>query len=212
MPLLDSPFKEYDGRRTLRSLADALEKLHEVGSLFDGEHVQIKTQGMPLPDRQTGIVAIVGPQRPDGSVWIVWMPPAAKFTAAVTSARQVHPIDVLNGAVSDREGNVETVDGKYFHGINFIPTPFPPEFTKTQHAIVELATEFLGADDRCYRPIHEELMPEIGFLDFSQVPKVQIQKLKALKHFILRRIPEASPYEIVSALRQSGMRFPRQQP
>jgi hypothetical protein len=45
MPLLQHPYFEYDGRKTMRSLADALTKLRELGNLSDGEDVEIKTMG-----------------------------------------------------------------------------------------------------------------------------------------------------------------------
>jgi hypothetical protein len=50
MPLLQYPWLEYDGRKTMRSLADALTKLRELGNLSVGENVEIKTMGIRLPD------------------------------------------------------------------------------------------------------------------------------------------------------------------
>jgi hypothetical protein len=46
----------------MRSLADALTKLRELGNLSDRENVEIKTTGIRLPDgRLSGIVSVLGP-------------------------------------------------------------------------------------------------------------------------------------------------------
>ena len=67
MPLLRYPYLEYDGREIMRSLADALTKLRELGNLSDRENVEIKTTGIRLPDgRLSGIVSVLGPQQQDG--------------------------------------------------------------------------------------------------------------------------------------------------
>ena len=68
MPLLRYPYLEYDGREIMRSLADALTKLRELGNLSDRENVEIKTTGISrLPDgRLSGIVSVLGPQQQDG--------------------------------------------------------------------------------------------------------------------------------------------------
>ena len=46
MPLLRYPYLEYDGRKIMRSLADALTKLRELGNLSGRENVEIKTMGI----------------------------------------------------------------------------------------------------------------------------------------------------------------------
>ena len=85
MPLLRYPYLEYDGRKTMRSLADALTKLRELGNLSDRENVEIKTMGIRLPDgRLSGIVSVLGPQQQDGTRRIIFMPSSATFSARTT--------------------------------------------------------------------------------------------------------------------------------
>ena len=75
MPLLRYPYLEYDGRKTMRSLADALTKLRELGNLSDRENVEIKTMGIRLQDgRLSGIVSVLGPQQQDGTRRVIFMP------------------------------------------------------------------------------------------------------------------------------------------
>ena len=82
MGLFAPPVHDFDGRKSLRSLADALEKLREFDGLADDENAVIRTMGMRLPDgRLTAIVSVVGPKRPNGQFSIVRMPTAGKFAA-----------------------------------------------------------------------------------------------------------------------------------
>jgi hypothetical protein len=71
MPLLAGPFREIDGRQTMRSLADALAKLREAGGLCDGEDATVKTLAVGLPNGGcTGVVSVVGPSRPAPPQWL----------------------------------------------------------------------------------------------------------------------------------------------
>ena len=99
MPLLRYPYLEYDGRKTMRSLADALTKLRELGNLPDGENVEIKTTGIRLPDgRLSGIVSVLGPQQQDGTRRVIFMPSSATFSART----------ILGDASSTRSRNLTT--------------------------------------------------------------------------------------------------------
>src|SRR4051812_29759635 len=81
--ILAPPFRDYDGRETMRSLADALHKLQELGALSTDERVEIRTAAVQLPDRASGLVLVVGPPRPDVR-WVIRMPSAAKISARTT--------------------------------------------------------------------------------------------------------------------------------
>ena len=72
MGLFAPPVRDFDGRKSLRSLADALEKLRELDGLSDQETVEIKTSPLELFDgRRTGCVSVVRPRRADNSTFIV---------------------------------------------------------------------------------------------------------------------------------------------
>ena len=48
MQLLGHPYVEYDGRKSMRSLADALTKLREEHHLDEGQNVTIKSDGRDI--------------------------------------------------------------------------------------------------------------------------------------------------------------------
>ena len=119
MPIVGYQFIEYDGRKTMRSVADALMKLREKNNLCDGQNVEIKTKGIRLPDgRLSGVVSVLGPQQKDGTRMVIFMPCSANFSARNTIGdRQTYPISELYNATSDSDGNVELVDGRFLRAV-----------------------------------------------------------------------------------------------
>lgn len=216
MPLLQFPYLEYDGRKTMRSLADALTKLGELGNLSDRENVEIKTTGIRLPDgRLSGIVSVLGPQQNDGTIGVIFMPSSATFSARTTLGdRQQYGIQKLNDATSDSEGNVELANGQFLHQIDLIPAPAHYDFTLTEEKIVVAAIVFLQREGllehHCYRWLDEKLLPGVKLLDYAQVAKVQIKRLKPVVRFIMElRLPDVTETFIRVALKRAGMQLPR---
>jgi hypothetical protein len=211
MTVFGPPLKEYDGRATLRSLADALAKLQELGGLSDGDVVEIKTAGLTLPDgRLTGFVTVLGLCRADGSRWVIRMPSSGKFTARGTfGERHTYNIAVLNGARSDLDGNISLANGEFLHQVDLRATPFLRDLSETEEAIVEHALKFLGAEDQCYFPLHDSLPPDVQLLHYEEVAKIRIPSLKSLQYAIQKEIPGVSYTFIANTLKFAGMRFPR---
>lgn len=80
--LLAWPYEAHDGRKTMRTFADALEKLRKVGSLHEGDTASIKGNGLILDDgRKVGFLMMVGPARADGSIPTVLLPASTAFSA-----------------------------------------------------------------------------------------------------------------------------------
>ena len=214
MSLFAPPVREFDGRKSLRSIADALEKLRELDGLSDEETVEIKTHPLQLYDgRQTGPVGVVRPRRADDSAFIVLMPSSAGFTALTTLGERVtYPIDVLDEAKSDAAGNVELSNGVFVHGVVLNPAPFY-KFSRIDDMIVRLALEFLNAEDRCYRKKAPDLLPDLEVLDYALVADIRIERLKPVRAYVETRLMELSiefsPSVITGALRRAGMRLPR---
>jgi hypothetical protein len=216
MPLLQFPYLEYDGRTTMRSLADALTKLRELGDLSDRENVEIKTAGIRLPDgRLRGIVSVLGPHRRDGIRSVIFMPSSATFSARTTlEDRQQYEIQKLNDATSDSEGNVQLANGQFLHHIDLIPAPAHYDFSWTEKKIVSAAIVFLQREGlpehHCYRSVDEKLLPGLKFVDYAQVAKVQIKRLKPVVRFIMQlRLPDVTETFIRAALKRAGMQLPR---
>jgi hypothetical protein len=212
MPLLRYPYLEYDGCEIMRSLADALTKLRELGNLSDRENVEIKTMGIRLPDgRLSGIVSVLGPQQQDGTRRVIFMPSSATFSAKTTLGnRQQYEIQKLNEARSDSEGNVELANGQFLHQIELIPGPAHYDFTLTEDQIVMAAIVFLQRQDQCYRLVDEKLLPGVRLLDYAQVAKVQIMRLKPVVRFIMElKLPDVTETFIGATLKRAGMNLPR---
>ena len=211
MPLLGYPYIEYDGRKSMRSLADALTKLREERNLCEGQTVEIKTMGLRLPDgRLSGIVSVLGPQQPDGTRMVIFMPSSARFSARTTIGdRRTYTIVELGDATSDADGNVELVDGQFLHAIELIPAPAYYEFTSTEHKIVHAAIAFMELGHRCYRALDQDLLPDLKALDYAEVAKVRIKKLKPVVRLVREFLPNVSDTYIVATLKRSGMQLPR---
>ena len=95
-----------DGRRSMRTLADALVKLEKSGLLKEGDHATIRTCWMQLPDG--AVVATVAVIAPGEQRHGVMLPSAARFTAKNTvGERRERDLVELDGAVADRDGNVQ---------------------------------------------------------------------------------------------------------
>jgi hypothetical protein len=217
MPLLRYPYLEYDGRKTMRSLADALTKLRELGNLSDRENVEIKTTGIRLPDgRLSGIVSVLGPQQQDGTRMVIFMPSSATFSAKITLGdRLQYEIQKLNDATSDAEGNVELANGQFLHQIELRPAHAHYDFTPTEKEIVVTAIAFLQREGllehQCYRSVDEKLLPGVKLLDYAQVAKVQIKRLKPVVRYIMDdlKLPYVTEALIRATLKRAGMQLPR---
>ena len=178
MRLLGDPYVEYDGRKSMRSLADALTKLREEHHLDEGQNVTIKTMGVMLPDGpSSGFVSVLGPQQPDGTRMIIFMPSSARFSGRTTLGDcHTYMISELNDATSDSDGNVELVDGRFLHAIELIPAPAHYDFSLTDHKIVHSALAYMELGHQCYRALDKELLPGLKVLDYAEVAKVRNQE------------------------------------
>lgn len=219
--ILAPPFRDYNGRETMRSLADALDKLQELGALTAGERVEIRTTALQLPDRASGLVIVLGPPRPEVQ-WIIRMPSAAKFSARTPRGeRLTFEIDLLHGATSDPDGNVALVDGRLVHGVDLIPAPFTYQLNWQEELITRLAVKFLGRTADCYRPVHKYWLPRERRLRFNEIAMLEVAHLKPLiwditEHRVVRHLRRrsrmrVSPSIITKALARAGMRLPRSQ-
>ena len=211
MGLFALPYREIDGRRTMRSLADALDALQKSNGLSANERVEIRTIGVTLPNRRlTGIVSVIGPQRPDGSRWVVRLPTAAKFTAATTlGEQQVYDISLLDEAVSDCIGNVELKTNQVLHRIELIPAPFHYELTPRERAIILATIVYLKKEDECYPFVDRALLPGIRMLRFDAIAGVRPTNLKVILEYVNNKLREPISLSILTkTLARAGMQLP----
>jgi hypothetical protein len=128
--------------------------------------------------------------------------------------RQLYEIQKLNDAKSDSEGNVELANGQLLHQIELRPAPAHYDFSLTEKKIVMAAIVFLQREGllehQCYRSLDEKLLPGMKFIDYAQVAKVQIKRLKPVVRFIMElKLPDVTETFIRAALKRAGMQLPR---
>jgi hypothetical protein len=205
------PELSFDGRKSLRSVADALEKLRELDGLQGTGNIECNILGIQLPDgRVSGLVSVIGPQQEDGRRWIIRMPSASKFSAmSTTKMRQTFDIGLLNGAIGDRDGNVILHNGKHVHGVNLIPALVHYDFDSTQHAIVWHALKFLGKLDECWRSVDDRLLPGIKRLDYSKIGNIRARRRKQVLYDVSKHVDRVSVSMIAKTLSAAGMRGSR---
>ena len=111
-------------------------------------------------------------------------------TASITRSRN------LTTRRAILEGNVELAN-RHLHQINLIPAPAHYDFTLTEHKIVMAAIVFLQREGllehQCHRSVDEKLLPGVKLLDYAQVAKVQIKRLKPVVRFIMNlKLPDVT--------------------
>jgi hypothetical protein len=76
-------------------------------------------------------------------------------------------------------------------------------------AIVFLQREGL-LEHQCHRSVDEKLLPGEKLLDYAQVAKVQIKRLKPVVQFIMKlKLPDVTETFIRVTLKRAGMQLPR---
>ena len=201
-----------DGRRSMRSLVDALAKLEEAGCLKEGDHATVRAFWMQLPDG--AVVATIAVIAPGEQPHRVMLPSAARFIAKNTvGERRERPVEELDGALTDRDGNVQLQDGSYLHGVELIPVHLPEELTETEMEVLLCVLDVLGLKKECYRPLHAELVPGLEVLDFALVAQVgaerKLPSLKAIEREVFRRMPHIKRQTLATVLARAGLRRPR---
>jgi hypothetical protein len=205
------PELRFDGRKSLRSMADALETLRELGALPGTGNIEINVLQMQLPNGQViGLVSVMGPRQENGRRPVIWMPAAVKFSAILTSkVRETFDIGLLNKGIIDEHGNVTLHNGQHVHGVNLTPVPAHYDFDATQHAIVFHALKLLCKLDECWRPVDEGLLPEIKLLDYSAIRNIRVRRRKQLLYDLSKHVDGVSASFIAKTLSAAGMRCSR---
>jgi len=204
-----------DGRNSVRTLADALSKLQEVGGLAKHGTVLIQVARLEFPDgSDPGQVAVTPAKPGPGGRWTVLIPLASSFSATGTlGERRTFAIDDLNQAVSDPEGNVQLADGTCVHALELVPVPVHYDLDHEQEKILRSALRAIGAEDQCLRRLHEMLPFEV--LDYARVAKAgreRLPSLKAIHRDVLKEFPDLSRQKLARVLAMAGLKRPRSGP
>jgi hypothetical protein len=193
----------------MRTLADALAKLHDLGGIAEDGRAQIRTMPLRLPNGEvSAIVAVIGTPQIG---WQIAMPTSTHFYARGTlGGQQKYEISKLNGAVTDSDGNVQLQDGSYVHNVELEATRLSYQLTEIQQKAIHYALCFLKVEHRCYRYVYDNVAE--GTLDFHEVAEVgkgRLPSLKAIVHYVTKKVTEVSPQAIAAILAESGLRHPR---
>jgi hypothetical protein len=195
----------------MRSLADALDRLQQVGSFHSGGQAEIRTWSMNIVAGQlTGFPLVLGPPLPDGSVPVVKMPPATKFSAKTRiGGRQTWPITELQGAISDCAGNVSLVSGLHVYAVNLIPAPPLYQLTPRESAILLAALCVLNKHEECYPEIYGSVFPNTRAFRFDRIAHIRLRNLKRLHSDLNSVLREPISLSVMSkALARVGMQLP----
>ena len=200
-----------DGRRSMRSIADAIERLRLEGRLSDHSLAQIRTGPFRLPGGEiTSIVLIIGEPRNGEPSCGVALPSSDFFTGrSVGGVSERLEISRLDRAWIDNNGRVKLSDGMCLHAVNVVPTPLPWELTELQKRIVYWTIKFIGAEAKCY--LYGPPTPHLEWLDYGRLHKLKLLKLEAIAQYVAENDPQldASRQTVANALSASGMRRPR---
>lgn len=213
IPILSRTF---DGRLSMRSIADACERLRKEDELPTGLMFQIRTLPFTPPTGAvTSIVLAIGQRRKDEPSRGVALPSSAFFKAKRDGGSpEVYDICRLDEAWVDDRNRVELADGTHLYSVDLIPTAICRELNETQKRILRLTIECIDAEETCYRGFPDELLPGQRFLDFSTLSSLKLPSLKTIERYIAKKDPAfaGSRQTIANALSASGMRRPRSGP
>jgi hypothetical protein len=231
----DYQILELDGKRSRRTIADALAVL-EMRAAFGQEDIaEIRVRMMPLrPDKSVGIVQVVFDVPCSENSYAIPLPSAEYFRGmSADGHRKRHRIELLAGALTDAKGNVRLGNGDAMRAVEVEPARLPLAPTKLDWRIIRLAIACCwtaedapfsepAVHEACYRPLTEAIRPE-HVSDTRMVPDVRLLNCGALTDvwvpsldaigaywaevYPRERVP--SPQKIADTLADFRMGFPR---
>jgi hypothetical protein len=213
-----------EGRISRRTMADAIEVLHEKAGFGDNDRAEMSIGLLQLPSAEVvGLVQIIfGPQIGD-KAYVVSLPTSKQFKAYRTNARQRVCFDIaeLDGAVLDGSGKVVLADGIAVRAVEVIPARLPLKPTEFDWRIVHCTLSIVGAA-HCYRywgyglpPRLQETVPDLRIVDCGTLGGLTLPRLEVFGSYIRERDPTLralSTQQVADTLRKFGIRIPVRRP
>jgi hypothetical protein len=209
-------------RNSRRTIADAIEVLHDKAGFAERDHAQIRIGPFRLPSGEVvGLVQICFDSLTNDKVYVVSLPSSRQFYGRRPNSPEGGRFDIeqLHGAVLDETGHVLLTDGETLRAVEVIPARLPLEPSKLDWRIVHHTISYIGAEERCYRSLGDDLpdrskdmVADLRFLDCSKLSGLDIPSLDAIAAHIAerdRRLRRLSQQKIADALRKFGIRVPR---
>jgi hypothetical protein len=121
-----------NGRRSMRSIADALEAFRNNGHLVHGSLVEIRTSPLPSLTHEAPSIVLVVCHHPSEEPWGVALPTSWEFTGRPhgTSTPETFEISRLDRAKVDEDGTVTLSDGTHLRAVDVVPAALPWELTE----------------------------------------------------------------------------------
>jgi hypothetical protein len=210
------------------TVSDTIDVLPKSAGFGDDDFAEIRVGGMRLPSREVvGLPNVCFSTNALGKTLVVSLATSAQFEAkrqGEADARLFSIFD-LDGAKVDNNGSVRLSDGTVLRAVEVIPANLPLKPSELDWLIVHHVIWIIGAQDRCYRSLREhakpkcldlpkDIVPEIRSIDCSALKDLELPSLKHLAWQIAKRHPtlKFSDQKIAYALRNFGMRIPRESP
>jgi hypothetical protein len=207
-----------EGRISRRTMADAIEVLHEKAGFGANDRAEISIGLLKLPSAEVvGLVQITFDPQIGDKAYVVSLPTSKQFKAYRTNARQRGCFDIaeLHGAVLDGSGNVLLANGIALRGVEVIPARLPLEPTELDWRIIHHTLAIIEADD-CYRSWASGLLPaDLRIADCGTFRGLTLPRLKVLSSRIRERDPTLkmlSTQQVADTLSKFGVRIPVRRP
>jgi hypothetical protein len=184
-------------RARIRTIADALNRLMSEGQLSVGTDLLLVT--IPYPGQRTVFPALRF-RSLKGDEAIFSLPFSRACWAAGTLGERFRlPIEALDNAKVDCDGNVTLRDGRHFHAMEFDVVPLHHKLSELEETIVFFTIRYCKASKQCLRD-------DFGFIgiDYATLPQLRVRNVEALTNYInarLNKMPRksgASPFKKVS--------------
>lgn len=200
-----------DGRRSMRSVADAIEALRYAQSLKRDSLIEIRTSFLPARTAaRPSIVLVVCRASASKQTRGVALPTSYNFTCRRLGKPTTETLEtpILDRAMVFQHGTVSLTDGTCLQAVNVVPAALPFQLTATQKRIVHWTIKFSEAETICYR-CPPEL--DLEWLDYGALSQVKVPKLEAVVQYIVDSDPtlKVSRQSVANALAACGMRLPR---
>jgi hypothetical protein len=169
-------------RPVIRTIADALNKLDELGFPLESSRGQIRA---PSKAGKPAFLAALAFRNGEEDEIIIPFPSSKGCRAKTTRGIQTYlTLEKLDGAEVDGDGIVTLRDGTSVYAVEFDTLTLPFELTEIEHAIIFLTVCFLKEESCLY------YVPEVGYagVDFSKLHTLQIKNVKKLDRYINSRI------------------------
>jgi hypothetical protein len=173
-------FRDERNRPTIRTIAEALQKLRNRGHDLETGTCEIQA---PSEGGQPTYFAGLAFTAAGGEKYILAFPMVRGCWVKTTlGTTQYLTFDRLHGAHVDAEGNVRLPDDSWIHAVKFDFLPIQLDWSEVDEAIIFLTVQF------CREPLCVRWRFGAPFIDYRALHILRIRNVKVLRRYIDERI------------------------